>query len=721
MLTPRKIAEKPTMTALPLNHCLAKTFGTSEGKLMPGRTVFEHACITGEIAQTLIGMYPKTIRESFFPSGSAYLASAHDVGKVSPTFQNKIHAATGHLPSELAIGFDPNLEIEWGGHAGTGYATLKACNPGAYLAETVGRHHGQLKKPGEKSEGYSLGGNAWHGRRIEFLEALKGHFKETWPRIDSRTQADVLAGLTTLADWIASGSVFDDPRAPWQDKIALAVNNAGFVKVGIRPDLSFEDVFGCSPYTVQEHFVSTCTTPGVYVLEAPMGIGKTEAALYAAYRLLEKGLAAGLYFALPTRLTSNKMHRRVSAFLQKIISPGTSHRAFLLHGNAHLQEVELGEEGAPGREWFNSLKRAILAPFGVGTLDQALLAVLDVPHNFLRSFGLLGKVVILDEVHSYDGYTGVILDSLVESLRELHCTVIILSATLTQERKAALFVGGTERDEYPLISARALDETHLRELPVPTLPDREVGLHICGLDQNAFNEALERSSQGQQVLWMENTVAEAQDAYKKLAALSPSFGNIELGLLHSRFLPHDRAQLEERWTGYYGKDARDRGEHGRILVGTQVLEQSLDIDADFLITRLCPTDMFLQRLGRLWRHEHPDRAPSAKCDAWLLAPPQAESMMLEQFGNSAKVYDPYILFRSLEVLRPLIAVNLPNQIHQLMEATYAEREERGQLARLKATLKKNAERLAAHARVGMSDLGRARKESIVTRYCGRAI
>ncbi|MCL2123983.1 MAG: CRISPR-associated helicase Cas3', partial [Desulfovibrionaceae bacterium] len=596
MLRPKHIAQKSTVTALPLQRCLAKTYKTPQGSVLPGRTVLDHACIVGEIAQALIALYPQTLHEEYFPAGSACIAGDHDVGKATPTFQKRIYAETDDMPPELE-GIDPDLEKQWGGHAGAGQATLTACNPGKYLAEIVGRHHGRLVlRRHYRSTDEVLGGETWHTRRLELLDAVKAYFKEPWPQIASQAKADVLAGLTTVADWIGSGSLFDDPHAAWGDTIGRAVQGAGFITPDILPSLSFEHIFGNAPYPVQKEFYIACTGPGVYLLEAPMGLGKTEAALYAAYRLLSKKAATGLYFALPTRLTSDKIHERVQDFLQKILTPASPHRnALLLHGSAHLRDTELGEEGAPGGEWFNSLKRAILAPFGVGTLDQALLAVLpDIRHSFVRSFGLLGKVVILDEVHSYDVYTGLLIDSLIERLRQLHCTVIILSATLTRERRAVLLADSAERREYPLISARALEDSHVREMPAAPLPDCEVILHACDVEQNAFDEALLRSAQGQQALWIENTVAEAQASYKQLAARAP--GNVEHGLLHSRFLPHDRARLEKHWTGCYGKDSSERGKQGRILVGTQVLEQSLDIDADFLVTRLCPVDMFLQRL-----------------------------------------------------------------------------------------------------------------------------
>jgi CRISPR-associated endonuclease/helicase Cas3 len=726
MKRPKNITQKTSMAALPLHKCLAKTYTTPQGTLKPGRTIFEHACITGKVAQLLIALYPQFLRDIFFPPGSVYLTSSHDVGKASPTFQNKLYHELykkSNIQPPLGLEkIDPDIEKNWGGHAGTGWATLDDIGVGKDIAGIIGKHHGRLTKHTKLSTGESLGGEAWHERRIELLNELKIHFNEGWPQVNSPSQADVLAGLTTVADWIASGHFFDNPEFTWQNLVEPAVHEAGFVETKIKPCLSFKAIFGKDPYPIQEQFYNACTKPGIYILEAPMGLGKTEAALYAAYKLLSEKAATGLYFAMPTRLTSDKIYQRVQPFLKEILATDSSQQhAFLLHGGDRwLQDTELGEEGSPGGEWFNySLKRAILAPFGVGTIDQALLAALpDVRHSFLRSFGLLGKIVILDEVHSYDGYTSILLDSLIARLRKLHCTVIILSATLTRDRRATMLATKVESNDYPLVSAIELDDPNLREIILPPdrkVPDHDVILHTCDADQNALNEALERSSNGQQVLWIENTVTEAQAIFKKLK--SQNDGKIEVGLLHSRFIANDRKVLEDQWIGYYGKDGHERGKCGRILVGTQVLEQSLDIDADFLVTRLCPMDMFLQRTGRLWRHnERDNRASAARREAWLLVPALTEAIEVTQLGKSAKIYEPYILFRTMEVLRPETMLSLPCQIRQLIEDTYKERNENCFLDKLKTEMKKNAEKLNREALLAQSELNQDRDESIATRY-----
>lgn len=658
--------------------CPAKTFNSDFGVIL-GRSVFNHCQIVGHVAREIINRQPAFLHDALYPDGAHFAAAAHDIGKVSPTFVEKLRRACAPELCSLAplANINPSLEGQWGGHAGVSQLTAKAMGAPEYVPEILGQHHGFSPTiTGLRASDELFGGNSWQTERIKLVEALKQSLQGEWPMVSGMPQARVLAGLTSVADWIGSGEYFEDPEKPWQDNISKALDSAGFVPPSYRRRLDFADVFGFSPRASQSELIEQVKSSGVYVLEAPMGIGKTEAALFAAYQMLDKGQASGIYFALPTQLTSNKIFDRFNSFLERILAPDCAHRSLLLHANAWLLETDMGEEGRPGGAWFNQAKRGLLAPFAVGTVDQALMAAMNVKHGFVRAFGLAGKVVILDEVHTYDAYTGTLLDALVDLLRSLRCTVIILSATLNHERRSQMLGCKLKANGYPLITACPAG-LPVAEFVLPAIEGRTFELRLQTEDQLAIEEALARSEQGQQVLWIENTVAEAQQRYLDLAARAQELG-VSCGLLHSRFTGHDRQEIEDHWVNQFGKPGWGaRGLLGRILVGTQVLEQSLDIDADFMVSRFAPSDMLLQRLGRLWRHTETPRSIKARPECWLLAPEltKAAAQPMVAFGNSAYVYSPYVLCRSLEVWQGLNGVSLPGDIRPLIESTYVTRDE----------------------------------------------
>lgn len=733
----RRSFSTTTITPPPLSAelCPAKTWHPAPGVTALGRSVLAHCLIVGHTARALVQRFPAPLQEALFPPGFALLAASHDVGKVSPTFACKLmKAVPGALDSQPALAsvlFEQ--EKNWGGHAGASQLALNALATPPHCAEIAGMHHGFIPSVALLTANAPvLGGEPWQQARAALVQQLQAEFGADWPQIDSYASERLLAGLTTVADWIGSGEHFEDPSRPWQGTLDSTLDTLGFGNPQLKQGLSFEQMFGFTPRPAQQQLIDQASQPGVYILEAPMGLGKTEAALYAAWQLMASQQARGIYFALPTQLTSNRIHQRFNDFLDRILTDDSPHRARLLHSNAWLFESDLGEEGRPGNSWFDSAKRGLLAPFAVGTIDQALMAAMHVRHGFVRAFGLAGKVVILDEVHSYDSYTGTILDTLIATLRQLHCTVIILSATLSAERRQQLLGEHATTDAessqaYPLISAQPGTDAAAPVMPhtveMPKNSSASVALQLQPDAERAVDEALQRAAEGQQVLWIENTVADAQQRYLQLAA-NAAMDGVECGLLHSRFTRADRETNEDRWVDLYGKAGQGQRK-GRILVGTQVLEQSLDIDADFLVSRFAPTDMLLQRLGRLWRHAETPRPAEARREAWLLAPAldAAIANPKQAFAKSASVYSPYVLCRSLEAWHTLQQVTLPDDIRTLIDQTYQSREEQGEMARWLHDLQEgNRFRIGQRALTQLAGLTLAKQgqplpdEQLQTRY-----
>lgn len=713
--------------ALPLELCYAKTVQDTDGTVVFGLPVLYHCIIVGEVARALLSYFPQSIRNIIFPSGVTLIAACHDVGKVNPMFMKKIYQAVekveiSHYPALKDARID--LEKSTGCHAGVSQVTFQHDYP--YIASIVGRHHGANPKIALLPDDPILGGKPWFDCRQQLFKQLQEYFQETFPTIDSFFHASAIAGLVAVADWIGSGTVFQNLKSIELESVGKlaseAIHKAGFIEPKIRKGLSFKEVFGFAPRETQSSLIDMIDKPGTYILEALMGEGKTEAALYGAYKMLEQGFAPGIYFALPTKLTSEKMYERVQDFLQRILEDCETKHLHLLHGSSWLLETELGEEGSIGHSWFDTNKRKILAPFAVGTLDQALLSVLNVKHGFVRSFGLAGKVVILDEIHSYDAYTGTLVQYLVKELEQLGCTVILLSATLTSARKEEILdvqlSHQSTRDPYPQIIRKVGNQ--LQSCSPKGPKESTCSIHCESSTELVIARVRQAALEGAQVLWIENAVSEAQAAFKQYAAWAAE-ADVEVGLVHSRFPSERRTELENHWVGLYGKHgSRARKVRGRILFGTQVLEQSLDIDADLLITKLAPSDMLLQRMGRLWRHADNDSlrpAESSKEMIVLVPDVFCKSFNVEfGFGPSGAIYAPYVLWRTYQEWIGMKTVTIPADMRRILESTYAEQSETGSIAKTKIDVLKRKEILQLSALNSMALAGETYAETSATRY-----
>lgn len=734
MYVPGDYSEKIEIPLLPLEEVLAKTRIDAAGKVGKGCDLETHCWAAFQVASFFLDFQKGTRAGQLWERRDLLGALLHDVGKLTPAFQEKIHLALGEV-----LGLVKGTKGE--DHTLSSLAILER-KKWHYLAKLVGNHHGWDNSDRLPQEYKAfLGTEAWRAEQDRLVERLcerAGLRPEDWPRSCKPGSAKfrLVQGLTSLADWISSGMDLAAGEAVSEEAIRQAVKNAGFVPFQLREGLSFQEIFGFPPNSVQREMAAQVTPGGIYILETEMGGGKTEAALYLAYQLLTQHRHNGIYFALPTQLTSDKIHERFQKFLQKILAPQASRRALLLHGRAWLQNDLSGAEGEGAirhqdvDSWFDQRKRGLLAPFAVGTIDQLLMAIINVRYNFMRTLGAAGKVVIIDEIHSYDTYTGTLVQKLIQILREIGCTVILLSATLTSRVRKELLLDSkepvSEREEtaYPLLSLQEGEKIWYAQPEVP--PSKKVRVVHSSRLEECLEMVLERAFQGESVLWIENTVAKSQEVFQKLAA---RVGNeMPVGLVHSRFPTFVRFRNETRWTRLYGKQAsQEERSGGKILVGTQVLEQSIDIDADYLITRLCPTDMLLQRIGRLWRHRMLDRwrPEGASCTVVILneepfvnQPEKAVSARNSRNSSQRDVYAPYVLMRSQEVWENVSEISIPDDMRTLLEATYQPREESGFYAQLQEELeevKTNLQYLAKKSQ-GKTEATKEDKEGLGTRY-----
>ncbi|MBM3789557.1 MAG: CRISPR-associated helicase Cas3', partial [Acidobacteria bacterium] len=701
----RAPSKSEQQTAPRHEHCWAKT--TKENQ--PGISVRDHCLNVGCVAEALLDLLPPALR-GLLPPKPATLAALHDVGKVSAGFQAKCEAwLVSNALTERALG--EGWRLLESDHARISQYTVQGLLHQSRLhrwAAILGAHHGKIK--GERVHLRE----PWEDERRRLSGELIREFGPLPDCPPAEAMLWFLAGLVTIADWIGSDENRFPQDAQWdmaarREHVRVVLKAIAWTPPSIDKGFSFGDLFHsiARANSLQDTISQAVEGPGVYVIEAPMGYGKTEAALAAAYRLLQAKRATGLYFALPTQVTSNRIYIRMQPFVQRICSNSDdvrlAHSASWLFDtslpprlNPASRDAEAEAHARAGRSWFASPKRALLAPFGVGTVDQALLGIVAANHFFVRQFGLAGKVVVLDEVHTYDLYTSTLIDTLVRRLRELQCTVIILSATLTEKRRRELLCLSDDRPvsaAYPLISG---GDGMRAEWPCDPPAAKTVQIR-CVSGDDLVDGAIERAHGGQCVLWIRNTVDDAQEIYRVLKSASVQAGP-PIALLHSRFPFFRREELEAEWMDRLGKDTTRRPR-----VSTQVAEQSVDIDADMLITDLAPTDMLLQRLGRLWRHERSNR-PCARPEAWILVPPASDEALRNAsekelhaaLGKSGRVYAPYVLLRSLEQWSGRAEIVLPADIRPILEATYCDppAEEPDSWRRLRVQLEHQKEKMA---------------------------
>lgn len=537
----------------------------------------------------------------------------------------------------------------------------------------------------------------------------------------------LLAGVTVLADWLGSNEQifrFRDKPMPldvyWQE-IALprarqAIAASGVTAARVAAWSSFETLFpkkSPRPMQIYASDVEVTDAPQIFVLEDATGSGKTEAALILAHRLMDAGAADGFYIGLPTMATANAMYTRMAEAYAQLYTDPTQASLILAHGARGLHEafqksIALGENPARKRQsyggsgadptataqctqWLaDNRKKALLASIGVGTIDQALMAVLPSKHQSLRLLGLARKVLIVDEVHAYDPY----MNSLLETLLTFHAaqggSAILLSATLPHTMRQSLcdaFYRGCgqadislKNNDFPLATQLtcAGDAPVLNEVTIAPVEENthEVRVKFEPSQDACIRRLIESAESGQCACWVRNTVSDAVDAYQLLTELvDPA----NLQLFHARFAMVDRQRIEDDVLKQFGKVSQASARAGKILIATQVVEQSLDIDFDFMISDLAPVELLIQRAGRLHRHAWRERPGRSEPIFQIYGPIyEAEAAVKpdwysEVFPNAAYVY-PHVaqMWLGAKVLAELGAIRIPGEARKLVETVYAE-------------------------------------------------
>ncbi|AWH87654.1 CRISPR-associated helicase/endonuclease Cas3 [Limnobaculum parvum] len=562
-------------------------------------------------------------------------------------------------------------------------------------------------------------------RQLFSIDSFPSFFADKSWVIRFKQQSWLLAGLTVLADWLGSNT-FHFPLVSqpmpldsyWQRakrQAENAINQLPTISL-INPFHHHHQLF---PFIQQltplqqssaELDISSNGSQ-LIIMEDVTGAGKTEAALILAHRLMTEGKADGLYIGLPTMATANAMYQRLAAAYRQLFHPDSYPSLILAHGARKMSSVfnqSIWQQGKSNDRqhyaqdevsgsaacdyWFaDSRKKSLLAEVGVGTIDQILMAVMPMNHQSLRMLGLYKKILLLDEIHAYDAYMVCLLERVLYFHAAQGGSAILLSATLPfslREKLLNAFNSGAgyslitphPQADYPWLShlhAQQLDESH-----VATRDEvkRQVAVNWLKAEDEAIVLIKQAIANGQCVCWIRNTVDEAILAYQQvLEDINPD----NALLFHSRFAFIDRINIEQKVLTWFGKESGSSLRCGKVLIATQVIEQSLDIDLDLMISDLAPIDLLIQRAGRLQRHirqndgerKHtlPDERPLPLLH--ILAPEWQPDAGKDWLGPALKgtgfVYtDHACLWRTQAVLRDVGAIRMPEQARTLIDGVY---------------------------------------------------
>ncbi|NJB67910.1 CRISPR-associated endonuclease/helicase Cas3 [Desulfobaculum xiamenense] len=696
------------------------------------------------IARRMEALSPVPIAE--LRSLVAFFAAIHDMGKFSRIFQSKradLCARTGIAPwgracdaqsghhTRLGFAFWKLFEVDFTESCGlsTGEAFEPLCNAafghhGEPLAESV--------VPRRFSADVEDDARAWFNQCAKWFlfGGMPGFapvgLDDDWDQTTFPGCSWLMAGLLVLADWIGSNDLWfpyvdscPAPRQYWDDATArarLALARTGVLPAAPSPARSFFDLLphmpaDVIPYPMQRAVLDLPlqTDPELLICEDLTGGGKTESALLVAHRAMRSGQASGLYVGLPTMATANAMYSRLSETYRALFaSPDASlvaaHGGRLLN-RAFMESVTplapMGLEQVPSRSedgedagavcsaWIaDNRKKALLAPCGAGTLDQALLGILPSRHQALRLYGLARSVLIADEIHAYDDYTARLLERLLTFHAAFGGTAVLLSATLPHAMRARFIAAWAKGRELAGVEADAALPTE-KGFPLLTRVT-DGGVEAAGIgttrtlnvkirpvhDELDMYDAMAKAHRvGACACWIRNTVDDALAARRRLVE---EYGIPEamITLFHARYAGCDRAVIESDVLSRFGRDSTPEKRAGRILIATQVAEQSLDLDFDVLLSDLAPMELMIQRAGRCHRHKRAQRPVGFDTAQMFVLMPHPEDDADENwyaayFAKGQYVYPNHaLLWRTARLLRDRGQLVLPEDARALVEGAY---------------------------------------------------
>ena len=677
------------------------------GKSIDGRThpALWHMLDVGAVATRLIARRSLTGCHAG-DQAAAFLVVLHDLGKFSSSFRTMLlgqpYSGFRHWQHSYRLLRD---------HDGS-LADVIGATPGVRrtLYAAVAGHHGgppeHLDNRKYKDQATQIGTEASRiaGEAIEAVSSLfPGASLDGMSESEARRLSWALSGLTVQADWIGSNSEWFGPQdagtpiaSYWNQALArakIAIFTAGLHRARPLPEGArkvLPETVALRPMQEAVAEIGLPDGPVLTLIEDATGAGKTEAALILAARMMTAGKGDGFFFALPTMATSNAMLVRLEDIAPQLFDGRPA--LALTHGRARMNELFRKIQGRDGSDpgggpscgsWLaDDRRRILLADVGVGTIDQALMAVLPTRFNTLRLRALSGHILIVDEAHEFDPYMEAQLQRLLQFHALLGGSAIVMTATLPLGMRAGYakaFQRGlgirrprdVKGNAYPMLTVVGCGIDSVQPDPVPATC-RDIVVHRLEDEDAATRLLLSGVKRGMACVWIRNSVGGAI-----ASAVALREAGIEVDLLHARFTVADRLKHEAAVQKRFGRDGVGRA--GRVLVATQVVEASLDLDFDLMVTDLAPIGSLIQRAGRLWRHM--DRRPAAQRPVTapalhVLAPDPGQvdnaDWLKRVLGSGAPVYPQDVQWRTAKTLFDSGMIRAPGGLRDLIETVHGD-------------------------------------------------
>jgi len=644
-----------------------------------------------------------------------FWAACHDIGKCTPAFVKKLRELDPQLYEELRRDGYRFIGEKVSYHNTLGATIFKKLlletNPELdqdfvnNAAAVISGHHGVINIPDSWSVNlghFEQGPQNWINQQRLLFQHFYSQYKiGELASPKNPVQGDVyylVLKLITIADWISSGLFNRKPHgvdlttylAESFHVAETVMPDTGFIPMRLKIDnFSYQDIFKFSPNPMQDaclNIANQMTEPTLTLIEYPPGEGKTEGASAIVYGGMKNLKCDGFYYALPTRATANSMFKRVADFSNKMFENVNAH---LSHGYAKQNEFyekllcnikDVGKDysdKALAYRWFAFPKRKLLAPIAVGTIDQLELGALRTKHFYMRL--MFNKVVVLDEVHAYDTYMSTICKDAIRHYGTMDCPVVLMSATLTNKKRKELVQSYCGKKvalpdvPYPRITT-VTKTGKVDVVPLEVEHSKKVRIKLTPKNKHAILERLKKQlKKGGVAAVMVNTIRFSQKLARFIEEAMPEWKIISI---NAKFPVGWKENIENEILQCAGKESWDADGHRKtkvpiVVVGTQIIEQSLDVDFDFVMSELAPVDLLLQRMGRLWRHRNKFRfLKQAEFDIICDKAPYG---MVPDIQDS-RPYDKFLMLMSylLFVKGKRKTVSAPQDFDELIESGYSD-------------------------------------------------